>query len=89
MSKLYISDELSLPANAITQTFAILGIRGSGKTNTAVVMFEEMVKLGDQCVVLDPTDAWYGVRSSADGKSPGLPFNRIYSMLFYESRRSA
>lgn len=72
MSKLYISDELSLPANAITQTFAILGIRGSGKTNTAVVMFEEMVKLGDQCVVLDPTDAWYGVRSSADGKSPGL-----------------
>jgi hypothetical protein len=72
MSKLYISDDLSLPANAITQTFAILGIRGSGKTNTAVVMFEEMVKQGDQCVVLDPTDAWYGVRSSADGKSPGL-----------------
>lgn len=70
--KLFISDELSLPANAITQTFAILGIRGSGKTNTAVVMFEEMVKQGDQCVVLDPTDAWYGVRSSHDGKSPGL-----------------
>jgi hypothetical protein len=71
-SKLYISEDLSLPANAITQTFAILGIRGSGKTNTAVVMFEEMVKQGDQCVVLDPTDAWYGVRSSADGKAPGL-----------------
>ncbi len=72
MNKLFISDDLSLPANAITQTFAILGIRGSGKTNTAVVMFEEMVKQGDQCVVLDPTDAWYGVRSSGDGKSPGL-----------------
>jgi hypothetical protein len=71
-NKLFISDDLSLPANAITQTFAILGIRGSGKTNTAVVMFEEMVKQGDQCVVLDPTDAWYGVRSSADGKAPGL-----------------
>ncbi len=72
MSKLRISDDLSLPLDAITQTFAILGIRGSGKTNTAVVMFEEMVKQGDQCVVLDPTDAWYGVRSSHDGKSPGL-----------------
>lgn len=69
---LHIGDELSLPLDAVTQTFAILGIRGSGKTNTAVVMFEEMVKQGDQCVVLDPTDAWYGVRSSHDGKSPGL-----------------
>jgi hypothetical protein len=69
---LKISDTLSLPPDAVTQTFAILGIRGSGKTNTAVVMFEEMVKQGDQCVVLDPTDAWYGVRSSHDGKAEGL-----------------
>jgi uncharacterized protein len=72
MTKLVISDHLSFPLDAVTQTFAILGIRGSGKTNTAVVMFEEMVKRGQQCAVLDPTDAWYGVRSSRDGKSAGL-----------------
>lgn len=70
--KLKISDDLELPIEAVTQTFAILGIRGSGKTNTAVVMFEEMVRNDDQCVVLDPTDAWYGVRSSHDGKAEGL-----------------
>jgi hypothetical protein len=72
MSKLVISDNLSFPLDAVTQTFAILGIRGSGKTNTAVGMVEEMVKQGQQCAVLDPTDAWYGVRSSRDGKERQL-----------------
>jgi hypothetical protein len=33
MSKLHISANLSLPVESVTQTFAILGIRGSGKTN--------------------------------------------------------
>lgn len=72
MSKLYISDNLSLPLDAITQTFAILGIRGSGKTNTAVAIAEEMLKASQQIAVLDPTDAWYGIRSSRDGKSDGF-----------------
>jgi hypothetical protein len=70
--KLQISDELSLPLEAVTQTFAILGVRGSGKTNTGVVLFEEMLKAGQQGCVLDPTDAWYGIRSAQDGKSEGF-----------------
>jgi len=69
---LHIADNLSLPLDAVTQTFAILGIRGSGKTNTAVVMMEEMLKHSQQCVALDPTNAWYGIRSSRDGKSDGF-----------------
>lgn len=72
MSKLHISDTLSLPLDAVTQTFAVLGIRGSGKTNTAKVLAEEMLKAGQQIVALDPTDAWYGIRSSKDGKSEGF-----------------
>jgi len=36
--KLHIADKLALPAEAVAQTFAILGIRGSGKTNTGVVL---------------------------------------------------
>lgn len=70
--KLRISDNLSLPADAVTQTFAILGIRGSGKTNTGVVLMEEMLTIGQQCVALDPTNAWYGIRSSRNGKSAGF-----------------
>src|SRR5208337_5536 len=72
MKSLRISETLSLPIDAVTQTFADLGIRGSGKTNTGVVMMEEMMKAEQQAVALDPTDAWYGIRSSSDGKGDGF-----------------
>lgn len=36
--KLRIAGDFNLPSEAITETFAILGIRGSGKTNTGVVV---------------------------------------------------
>lgn len=68
---LHISPTLTLPLDSVTQTFAILGIRGSGKTNTGTVMFEEMLRLNQQACVIDPVNAWYGVRSSKDGKSAG------------------
>jgi len=60
-----------LPADVQTTTLAVLGIRGSGKTNTATVMVEELAARGRQVVVIDPTDVWWGLRSSADGKRPG------------------
>lgn len=64
---------LELPIDAVTETFAILGIRGSGKTNTAGVIAEELLANGQQVVVVDPTDSWWGLKSSADGKSAGYP----------------
>lgn len=70
--KLRISDELSLPIDAITKTYAVLGIRGSGKTNTAVDVVEEIIKAGHVAAIIDPLDVWYGLRSSRDGKSYGL-----------------
>lgn len=70
---LRIAPELALPAEAITQTFGILGIRGSGKTNTARVMAEEMFRARLPFCVIDPVGAWWGLRSSRDGKGPGLP----------------
>lgn len=70
---LHIAQDLALPADAVTQTFGILGIRGSGKTNTARVMAEEMFKAGLPFVVVDPVGAWWGLRSSRDGNGPGLP----------------
>ena len=72
MSKLQVSRELSLPPEAVTQTFAIFGKRGSGKTNTAVVIAEEMFRIGAPFVILDPIGAWWGLKSSFDGKGPGL-----------------
>lgn len=71
--KLNIAANLSLPLETVTQTFAILAKRGVGKTHTAVVMTEEILKAGQQVVVCDPIGVWFGLRSSKDGKSAGLP----------------
>jgi len=73
MNKLQIGDNLTLPVEAVTQTFAILAKRGVGKSYLASVMAEEMLKAGQQIIAIDPTGAWHGLRSSADGKSPGFP----------------
>lgn len=70
---LRLSDALTLPLKAVTETFAVLGIRGSGKTHTASVLVEEMVANRLMLVVLDPVGAWWGLRASADGQGEGLP----------------
>ena len=70
---LSIASDLTLPIEAVTETFAILAKRGAGKTYTANVLAEEMLTAGAQVVILDPLDAWWGLRSSADGDGPGLP----------------
>lgn len=70
---LQISPELSLPLNAVTQTFGILAKKRRGKTYTASVMAEEMIKANLPFIVLDPTGAWWGLRASADGKKAGYP----------------
>jgi len=58
---------------AVTQTFAILAKKGYGKSYVASVECEEMLKAGLQVVAIDPTGAWFGLQSSADGKSEGFP----------------
>jgi hypothetical protein len=72
MSDLHLSPDMSLPADAVTQTFAILAKRGMGKTYTASVMAEEMLKAKSQVIIVDPVGVWWGLRSSPDGKSEGL-----------------
>lgn len=69
---LAISPDLSLPLDFVTQTQAILAKRGVGKSYTASVQAEEMLKVHQQVVIIDPTGAWWGLRSSADGKRPGF-----------------
>lgn len=61
----------TLPPEIATQASAIHGVRGKGKTVTAAVIVEELLGLGVQVVVIDPTDVWWGLKSSADGKKVG------------------
>lgn len=70
---LRIAPDLELPLDAVTETFAILAKRGSGKTYTAAVMAEEMLEAGLPVCVVDPLGVWWGLRSSADGKGDGYP----------------
>lgn len=70
---IHVSDTLSLPLDFVTSTQAILAQKGKGKTHTAIVEAEDLLEAGQQIVVLDPTDAWHGLRSSVDGKRAGYP----------------
>lgn len=70
---LKISPQLALPIDSATETFGILAKKGAGKSNAAVVMAEEMFDAGIPWVAIDPKGDWWGLRSSADGKKPGLP----------------
>jgi DNA helicase HerA-like ATPase len=75
--KLHIATDLALPIEAVTQTFGILGKRGGGKSYTAKVMAEEMVRAKAHIACVDPIGNWWGLRVGADGKSPGLPITVI------------
>lgn len=61
--QLHIARGLSFPLEAVTETFGILARKGRGKTYTASVMAEEMLKNGQQIVVIDPMGAWWGLRT--------------------------
>lgn len=72
MGTLQIAPTLSLPLEAVTETFAILAKRGAGKSNAAVVIAEEMYDHGLPWVAIDPKGDWWGVRAAGDGTAPGL-----------------
>lgn len=68
VAQLKISDDLSLPIDAATQTFAFIARKGAGKTYAAGKLAECLIDAGVQVVVLDSVGNWWGLRLSADGK---------------------
>ena len=67
-----------IPDAVLAQHTAFLGKTGSGKTSTAKLAVEQIVRDNPSArvCVLDPIKSdWWGLTSSADGKKPGLPFH--------------
>jgi len=62
-----------LPDDAVTQGFALLARRRSGKSNLAGVIEETFCERGDPWVVLDPVSAHWGIRYQDDHGQPGKP----------------
>jgi uncharacterized protein len=72
LSKLRISDRLTLPADVVTSTIVVYGGKGMGKTNLGSVLVEELAKAQLRFSVLDPLGVWWGLRHAKDGKGPGI-----------------
>lgn len=72
VDELRLSDDIVLPIDAVTETFAFIAKRRVGKSNAAVVMAEQMYFAGIPWVCIDPKGDWWGIRSSADGNGEGL-----------------
>ena len=67
MKMLKLAKDLSLPVDAVTQTFLVVGKRGSGKSNTAARFVEQLHHAKLPFVVLDPVDTWWGLKAGLDG----------------------
>lgn len=64
----------SIPTEALNQHVAVLGKTGSGKTFAAKsTIIEPLLEQQRRVGIVDPTSAWWGLRSSRDGKGPGFP----------------
>ena len=62
-----------IPEAALGQHIAVLGKNGSGKTYaTKAAIVEPLLQHGKHVAIVDPTSAWWGLRTSKDGKGAGF-----------------
>lgn len=62
-----------IPDRALSQHIVILGKTRSGKSSTMRLMIERLLEAGKPVCIIDPKGDWWGLKSSADGKSAGYP----------------
>lgn len=67
-----LASGLRLPESAVTNSYALLAMKGAGKSNAAVVFAEQLYAAAIPWVCIDPKGDWWGIRSSANGKRDGL-----------------
>lgn len=68
-----ISENLNIPRESVTWVNSFLAKRGAGKTYSAAVLAEEMLKAQIPIVVIDGMGIWWGLRVGRDGRGDGLP----------------
>lgn len=73
MAELRLARGFGLPVDVLGEALGIVATRGAGKSYTSAVVLEETHAVGVPFVVLDPSGAYWGLRSSADGEKAGLP----------------
>ena len=64
---------MNLTGDILNQHAAVVGRTGSGKTYAAKGAVEWLLGERRRVCILDPTGVWHGLRSAADGVSPGFP----------------
>lgn len=62
-----------LPEGILTQHVIVLGKTGAGKSSAVRVMVEHLLRQKKRVCVIDVKGDWWGLKSSADGKSAGFP----------------
>ncbi len=62
-----------IPEAALQQHVLVLGKTRSGKSSTMRGLVENLLDAGEPVAVVDPKGDWWGLKSSADGKSAGYP----------------
>jgi hypothetical protein len=63
---------LCIPEGILKQHVAVLGKTGAGKSSTLRHIVEHLLAKGKRVCIIDPKGDWYGLKSSADGKSAGF-----------------
>src|SRR4051812_37925529 len=61
-----------IPDAALDADIAIIGKKGRGKTFTAKGVVERLLQMQRRVLILDPLSVWWGLKSAADGTSPGF-----------------
>jgi hypothetical protein len=66
-------NDLSLPLDIVTMRTAVYGDSGAGKTTFARLLAEKVHDAQHRFCAIDLKNDWYGLKSSADGASAGIP----------------
>lgn len=64
---------MTLPASIFNQHIVALGKTGAGKSYTLRGLVERLLEDGKRVCIVDPKGDWWGLKSSASGKSAGYP----------------
>lgn len=65
--------KLPIPANALAQHTIVLGKTGAGKSSVLRLLVEDQLRKQQPVCIVDPKGDWWGLKSSASGKSAGFP----------------